>query len=59
MKVKIDEEECIGCGACTAVAEEYFELVDGKAKTKTDDVPEDIVDEILDTCPVGAIKKEE
>ena len=28
MKVKVNQDACIGCGACTAIAEEVFELND-------------------------------
>lgn len=26
MKIKIDREQCIGCGTCVSVCEEFFEL---------------------------------
>ena len=33
MKVKIDQDGCIGCGTCTHVCEDVFELDDdGKAR---------------------------
>lgn len=63
-KIIIDQETCIGCGACTAVAPEIFELnEEGKAKPKkTDDLNEEETTkakEGADTCPVQAIKVEE
>jgi len=62
-KIIIDEEACIGCGACTAVAPEMFELDDNnKAKAKkTGDLTEEELkqaQEGADTCPVQAIKVE-
>ena len=59
MKIKIDEEKCIGCGACAAVCEAVFELKDdGKAyvkkgKEKTKDT---CVKDAAEGCPVQAIK---
>jgi ferredoxin len=49
-------DDCIGCGACQAVNEEYFEIVDGKAKGKKDVTSEEIVKDAVDACPVEAIK---
>ena len=57
MKVRINKEECIGCAACTAVAPDYFELLDGKATIIKDDIPDDVVEELISVCPVEAIKK--
>ena len=42
MKIKVNNEACIGCGACLAVAEDLFEMTDeGLSKVKVDVVPED------------------
>ena len=40
--VKINKEECIGCGACVSTCGEVFEMGDdGKAKVKAQkDIPE-------------------
>lgn len=68
MKVKVNKDVCIGCGACTAVAQNMFEIGDdGLAETinpenveeKIKDVPESDKDDTLDAaegCPVGAIE---
>lgn len=63
-KITIDEEACIGCGACTAVAPDLFEMNDsGKAICKKnknltkDDLK--LAKEAVETCPVQAIKVEE
>lgn len=59
MKVKVNEEACIGCGACTSVAEDLFAIADsGLSQAKVDVVPEDKEQEARDameTCPTGAI----
>ncbi|NPE26791.1 ferredoxin [Methanococcoides sp. SA1] len=31
MVVKVDQDKCIGCGACAATCSEGFEMKDGKA----------------------------
>ena len=59
MKVKIDEETCIGCGVCVDTCPDVFELVDDKAKAKVDEVPKDLVKsckEAAENCPVEAIE---
>lgn len=33
-KVVHEREKCIGCGACVAVASEFWEMEEGKAKLK-------------------------
>lgn len=66
MKVKVNEEACIGCGACEAICPEVFELNDeGISTCKKDKLKENIEDEVkekiqdaIDTCPTGAIVEE-
>ena len=55
-KVEINEEACIGCGACTSC--DNFELGDnGKAKAKESEVDEaGCNQEAADNCPVSCIK---
>ena len=53
MKVEVTDT-CIGCGACTAIASNVFELTDeGTAKAVVEKV-EDVKD-AMEGCPVGAI----
>lgn len=61
-KIKVNEN-CIGCGACTAIAPEYFEIGDdGYAVAKKSEVDEkDIndVNEAANGCPTSAIEVED
>ena len=61
MKLKVDKDLCIGCGACQAVAREVFEIEDdGLAAVIVDEVPEEIIEDAIDAkegCPTDAIKE--
>lgn len=60
MKVRVDEEKCIGCGLCTSLAEAVFSFNDdGKAvagEVTPDD--EEAVNSSIASCPVEAIVEE-
>ena len=55
--VSVDKEKCIGCGSCSAVCGEVFEMVDGKAKVKAgkEGSNAECVKEAINICPVDAI----
>lgn len=56
MEIKIDENKCIGCGTCSAICEEVFEIEGAKAKVKEQlNIP--CVDEAIEACPEKAISK--
>ena len=60
-KIKINEN-CIGCGACTAIAKECFEFSDeGYAKPIKEEVNEitEDIKEAAEGCPVSAIEIDE
>lgn len=63
MKVNVDKNVCIGCGACQAIAENVFEIgSDGLAEAKVETVSEEDKDNAIDakdSCPTGAISVEE
>jgi len=65
MKIKINQEECIGCGSCSTVCPDVFDLNDeNKAiikDTGSDQGESDneCVKEAVDVCPVDVIKIEE
>ena len=62
MKIKVNKEACIGCGACTGVAEDLFELDDNGVSTpKVEEVPADkeqAANDAVGACPTGAITAE-
>ena len=55
-------EACIGCGACTGVCPEVFDLNDdGLAENIIGEVPAELeaaAQEAAEACPVGAIVNE-
>jgi len=62
MKVRVDEEACVGDGSCVSICPEIFEMGDDVAKTKMEDVPGNLQQscrEAADVCPVEAIIIEE
>lgn len=63
MKVKVNKDACIGCGACAAICDAVFELDnEGLSVAKKEEVKEDekqAVRDSADSCPTGAIVVEE
>ena len=73
MKVKVNKDACIGCGACAAICDKVFEINDeGLSEVKVEEnsenkeefvsVKEELQDEVrdaADSCPTGAIEVEE
>ena len=61
MKLKVNQDKCIGCGACTGLAPEVFDFNDdGLAETIIDEIPEELqesANEAKENCPVGAIEE--
>lgn len=56
-KVKVDADKCIGCGICTSIAPDVFEMNEsGKSVVK--DSAGASADEAKSACPVGAIEVE-
>lgn len=55
MSISVNQDACIGCGACTAVCPDVFQLGDsGKAEvTSQDNV--DCAKGAAESCPVQAI----
>ncbi|MFA6088844.1 MAG: ferredoxin [Candidatus Woesearchaeota archaeon] len=60
-KITVDQDACIGCGACEATAPDFFKMnADGKAKPVKDTVDKlGNANEGKSACPVDAIKIEE
>ncbi len=62
MKVKVNKDQCIGCGACAALASNVFEIDDtGLSSVIVDEVAEEDVEsakDAIDSCPTSAIEEE-
>ena len=60
MKLKVNKDVCIGCGACQAVCPEVFEIEeDGLATVKVDEIPKESKEDAIDAkegCPTNAIE---
>ena len=60
MKVKVNKDACIGCGACAAICDTVFELDDeGLSVEKKEEVEvseEQAVRDAAESCPTGAIE---
>ena len=57
--VRIDEDECIGCGSCEEICPEVFKLDEKAEVIKPEGGPEDLIEEAMETCPVECIHWEE
>lgn len=57
-KVKLNEDMCIGCGACIGIAENNFEFGNSHAVCKNEEVTKE-AEKAANSCPVGAITIEE
>lgn len=61
MKVEVNRDTCIGCGACAAICPDVFELDDEglsvAKKTKVEKENDEVLDAV-DSCPTGAISAE-
>ena len=59
MKVKVNQEACIGCGACAAICDKIFKINDeGLSVAVVKEVPkeeEQAARDAIDSCPTGAI----
>ena len=61
MKLEVNQDTCIGCGACQAICPEVFEINDeGLATTIVENIEEDVLEAATDAkegCPVNAIEE--
>lgn len=61
MKVKVQDDLCIGCGACAAICDNVFELNDeGISEVVVDSISKDneeSVKEAIESCPTDAIEE--
>lgn len=56
--IKVNENTCIGCGACMAIAPENFDFSDAGLSTVISQEVTDATHEAAGSCPVGAISIE-
>ncbi len=62
MKVRVDEEACVGDETCAEICPEIFEMQGDLAVAKMEEVPEEFegaCKEAAESCPVDAILIEE
>ncbi len=63
MKAKVNKDACIGCGSCTVIASDVFEIdEDGLAVADESKITEENKEEVVDaceSCPTSAIEVEE
>lgn len=62
MKVKVNQDKCIGCGNCVALSESMiFDFNDnGLAECIVDEIPNDLegtAKEAIEECPTEAIEE--
>jgi len=62
LRVEVDQELCISCGACIDICPDVFEWnEEDKARTIVEEVPADMEEqahEAVDNCPTNAIIEE-
>ena len=58
MKMTVDKNACIGCGACVGTCDKVCGFEDNYAEVIVDEIPEDLKEDAMDAlegCPVDAI----
>ena len=58
MKVRVNDDECVGDGMCAELCPEIFKMEGDLAVVKKEDVPpelEDLVRKAAESCPVDAM----
>lgn len=62
MRVDVDQDLCISCGACIDICPDVFEWnEDDKARSIVEEVPSDLEDqahEAVESCPTSAITED-
>lgn len=58
-KIKVDEEKCIGCGACVAIDSEHFDFNENGLSSviSCENLESANLTSAIESCPTGAIKK--
>jgi len=60
-KICVNEEQCIGCGACVAIDPEHFDFNDNGLSSviSNENLDSANLTSAIESCPTGAIKKGE
>ncbi len=59
-KVKVNLDACIGCGVCVSSAPDVFAFTDdGKSEVVGDVTDDAAIEDVVASCPVGAIEVED
>ena len=55
MKVTINRDDCVGCGACASVCADCFEMDDEGKAIVTNEAGCDCLQDAIDSCPTQCI----
>ncbi len=60
MKVVVNRDTCMGCGACEALYPEVFQIDDEGLSTviNNENIDQEKLTEAIESCPVSAISQE-
>lgn len=62
MKIKVNKDKCLGCGMCVGICPDVYDFDDdGLATSNNDNINDENIEEVkeaINSCPVGAIEKE-
>lgn len=61
-KLYVDEEECIGCGLCSEIAPDVFQLNEegvSRVIASNEELHQDSIEEAINECPVECIRWED
>ena len=60
-KICVNEEQCIGCGACVAIDPEHFDFNDNGLSNPVsqENLESDSLNSAVESCPTGAISVKE
>lgn len=62
MKIKVDQNLCIGCGLCCGICDKVFRMNEyekAEAYQPANDDSQSAVQDAIDSCPVSAIAWED
>ncbi len=57
VKITVDADACIGCGLCVSSMPDVFSFNDDGKSVVIADAEEGAADDIISSCPVGAIAR--